>query len=222
MPDEYRKNPQMLNCMTKPELLLNYTLVDEGVSLITEGVVLEINRKENNKPIRFLGKKVDAPVSLIDGLERESGTNMLEALIREFHGQKEAVLGIPENSEEVGVTLLCEKEGYFSYFAGGRVQDPAKVHIPVSDGETVSALPQGFMEWELPEGEYIVCSLEAENFNALVTDALYKAEQYIFNTWMPRHKLLCEAFCAERYASHLPKTASMEIWLKLVKSDSRP
>jgi AraC family transcriptional regulator len=34
--------------------------------------------------------------------------------------------------------------------------------------------------WELPQGEYIVCSFEAENFKALVMDALYKAQQYLY------------------------------------------
>ncbi|WP_312645140.1 GyrI-like domain-containing protein [Hydrogenoanaerobacterium sp.] len=73
------------------------------------------------------------------------------------------------------------------------------------------------MNWELPPGEYIVCSLEAENFEVLIMDALYKAQQYIYNTWLPNHKLQTEAFCAEQYASHSSETTSMEIWLKLIK-----
>lgn len=47
-PTEYRKNPQVLNRMTKPELLLSYKLIDEGVPLITDGIVIEINRKYCN------------------------------------------------------------------------------------------------------------------------------------------------------------------------------
>ena len=35
-PEEYRSHPKTLNRMTKPELLLHYTLIDEGVPLITE------------------------------------------------------------------------------------------------------------------------------------------------------------------------------------------
>lgn len=48
-------------------------------------------------------------------------------------------------------------------------------------------------------------------------DALYRAQQYIYNTWLPNHKLQSEAFCAEQYASHSSETTSMEIWLKLIK-----
>lgn len=202
-PDEYRKNPQTLNRMTKPELLLHYTLIDEGVPLITNGIVLEVNRREVAKPVYFIGVKKDMPVQFIDGLGTESGVDPLDTLWRNFREQKQTALGLPEDSEEVGVAYPCLEEGYFSYFAGAKSR-----HTGAQDG---------FMNWILSPGEYIVCSFEAENFEALVMDALYKAQQYIYNTWLPNHKLQTEAFCAERYASHSPKTTSMELWLKLIK-----
>lgn len=202
-PDEYRKNPQTLNRMTKPELLLHYTLIDEGVPLITNGIVLEVNRREVAKPVYFIGVKKDMPVQFIDGLGTESGVDPLDTLWRNFREQKQTALGLPEDSEAVGVAYPCLEEGYFSYFAGAKSR-----HTGAQDG---------FMNWILSPGEYIVCSFEAENFEALVMDALYKAQQYIYNTWLPNHKLQTEAFCAERYASHSPKTTSMELWLKLIK-----
>lgn len=202
-PDEYRKNPQTLNRMTKPELLLHYALIDEGVPLIIDGIVLEINRQQITKPIYFTGVKKDMPVQFVDGLGTESGIDPLDTLWRSFHEQKETVLGLSEDNEEIGVAYPCLKEGYFSYFAGAKSRP--------------GGVPSGFMNWELPPGEYIVCSFEAENFEALVMDALYKAQQYVYNIWLPNHKLQTEAFCAERYASHSPKTTSMEIWLKLAK-----
>jgi AraC family transcriptional regulator len=202
-PDEYRKHPKTLNRMTKPELLLNYTLVDEGVPLITDGIVLEINRQQIAESIYFIGVKKDMPVQFISGLGTESGVDPLDTLWRSFHQQKEPLLGLPADNEEIGVAYPCSEKGYFSYFAGARS----------SRGE----LPDGFFDWELPLGEYIVCSFDAENFEALVMDALYKAQQYVYNTWLPNHKLLTEAFCAERYARHSAETTSMEIWLKLIK-----
>lgn len=201
-PDEYRKSPQTLNRMTKPELLLHYTLIDEGVPLITEGIVLEVNRREITEPIYFTGVKKDMPIQLIDGLGIESGVDPLDTLWRSFHEQKQTALGLSEDNEEIGVAYPCLEEGHFSYFAGAKSR--------------LGNVPNGFMNWELPPGEYIVCSFEAENFEALVMDALYKAQQYIYNTWLPNHKLQTEAFCAERYASHSPKTTNMEIWLKLI------
>jgi len=202
-PDEYRKNPQALNRMTKPELLLHYTLIDEGVPLITDGIVLEVNRKEITEPVYFIGAKKDMPIQFIEGLGTESGIDPLDTLWRNFHEQKQTVLELPEDNEEIGVAYPCLKEGYFSYFAGAKFRS--------------TEAPYDFINWELPLGEYIVCSFEAENFEVLVMDALYKAQQYIYNTWLPNHKLQTEAFCAERYASHSPKTTSMEIWLKLIK-----
>lgn len=201
-PDEFRKNPQTLNRMTKPELLLHYTLIDEGVPLITEGIVLEVNRREIAEPVHFTGVKKDVPIRVIDGLGIESGVDPLGALWRNFHEQKETTLGLAEDNEEIGVAYPCLEEGYFSYFVGAK-SSPEEV-------------PSGFMTWELLPGKYIVCSFEAENFESLVMDALYKAQQYIYNTWMPNHKLQTEAFCAERYESHSPKTKNMEIWLKLI------
>lgn len=201
-PDEYRKNPQTLNHMTKPELSLYYTLIDEGVPLITDGIVLEVNRREIEEPVYFTGVKMDMPIQFIEGLGIESGIDPLEALWRNFHEQKQTILGLAENNEEIGVAYPCLEDGFFSYFAGAR-SGHAKA-------------PSGFMLWELPPGKYLVCSFEAENFQALVMDALYKAQQYVYNTWLPNHKLQTEAFCAERYASHSPETTNMEVWLKLI------
>ena len=202
-PDEYRKNPQALNRMTKPELLLHYTLIDEGVPLITDGIVLEIDRQQITEPSYFIGVKKDMPVQFIEGLGTESGVDPLDILWRSFHEQKETILGLSMDSEEIGVAYPCSKEGFFSYFAGAK--------------STQEEVPSGFMHWELPVGEYIVCWFESENFEALVMDAIYKAQQYIYNIWLPKHQLLTEAFCIERYKSHSPKTTSMEIWLKLIK-----
>uniref|UniRef100_UPI0038B88074 GyrI-like domain-containing protein n=1 Tax=Aminipila terrae TaxID=2697030 RepID=UPI0038B88074 len=71
----------------------------------------------------------------------------------------------------------------------------------------------GYSIWELPEGQYIVCSFEAEDFEHLVMDAIYKAHRYLFQTWLPNHNLISKPFAAERYASHSADTTRMEIWV---------
>lgn len=202
-PQEYRKNPKTLNHMTKPELLLHYILIDEGVPLITDGIVLEVNRRVIAEPIYFAGAKVNVPLQYMNGLGTESGVDPLAALWDNFHMQKQTVLGLSEEEEEIGIAYPGSEEGYFSYFVGGKTKQ--------------KEIPDGFMNWVLTSGEYIVCSFEAENFEALVIDALYKAQQYVYNIWLPNHKLQTEPFCAERYASHSPETTNMEIWLKLAE-----
>lgn len=199
-PEEYRAHPQALNRMTKPELALHYTLIDEGVPLITDGIVLEVGRRRLAAPLCFVGVEKQMPVRFVEGLGTASGVDPLDALWRGLHEQKEAALGIPEDSEELGVSYPSRDTRYFTYFAGAKALSEKAV--------------SGFTSWLLPQGEYIVCSFEAESFEALVMDALYKAQQYMFGVWLPRHGLQTEPFCAERYACHGPQTTSMEIWLK--------
>lgn len=202
-PKNYRKNPLPLNRMTKPELLLNYTLIDEGVPLITEGIVLEVNRLLLSEPVSFIGLEKRMPIQFVDGLGTESGVDPLDMLWRDLHRRKITDMQLNDDAEEVGISYPCEESEYFLYFAGVKT-DKADI-------------PDGYAGWILPQGEYVVCTFEAENFELLVMDALYKAQQYLFGTWLPQHNLQTEAFCAERYKSHTSQTKVMEIWLKLIK-----
>jgi len=52
-PSEYRRSTVGLNHFDKPDLLLGYTMVDEGIPLISDGLVLEMNRKTLDAPIDF-------------------------------------------------------------------------------------------------------------------------------------------------------------------------
>ena len=200
-PEAYRRNPIPLNRMTKPQLLMNYVFLDEGVPLITDGIVLEINRCTLETPEYFVGLEKKMPVRFIEGLGVESGVDPLDTLWRTFHDQKNSLDVLAREGDELGVTHPCAEEGYFTYFAGGKAMD----------GEGA----EGYESWELCPGEYLICSFEAENFEALVMDTLYKVQQYIFGTWLPRRRLQTEPFCAERYESHTRDTKKMEIWLKI-------
>lgn len=205
-PDEYRNQPVTLNRMTKPELLLHYTLIDEGVPLITDGIVLEINRRQLTEPVHYTGMVKQMPVQFLEGLGTESGVDPLDTLWRDFHRQKKSIPGLKEEAEEIGVAYPCPGDNrQFYYFAGAKTESG------------VSQLPPGYEGWELRPGEYIVCFFEAENFESLVMDILYKAQQYVYNVWLPNHNLRTEAFCAERYKSHGAGTTGMEIWLKITE-----
>lgn len=198
-PNEYRKNPITFNKMTKPELLLNYTLVDENVPLISDGIILEISRKQVTVPEYFVGMEVKMPVSLIAGLGVESGVDPLDTLWRTFHKKKEEIQELKIGGDEIGVAYPCVEEGYFFYFAGAQ-----------SDS---CFFGKELQNWKLQAGEYIVCSFEAENFESLVMDVLYKAQRYLFETWLPNHQLATEAFCVERYENHTEDTTKMELWV---------
>lgn len=202
-PNEYRKNPQTLNRTTKPELLLNYVLIDEGVPLITNGIVIEINRKHFDLDTAYIGFTKKLPLEYGAGLGSDPGVDVLSNLWEEVHTYKKQVHETVVSSEEIGVMLPSSEKGFYNYFAG--------IHTNLNNCEMQNKLVQ----WTQPQGEYIVCSFEAENFDFLVTDALYKAQQYIFSTWLPNHKLQTEAFCLEYYETHTPETTRMEIWIKL-------
>lgn len=202
-PEEYRRSPCTLNRMTKPELLLQYVIVDEGVPLITHGMVLEVGRRRLEEPVRFLGMRKKMPVQFTEGLGTESGTDPLGELWDSVHAWKEGAKCL-DGDEEIGVTLPCEEEGFFYYFAGTKMRPGAE--------------EEGFLSWELEPGDYIACSFEAENFESLVTDVLYKAEDYLFSGWLPAHGVETEPVCVERYPTHGPETTSMEVWTKLKRA----
>lgn len=205
-PNEYRKNPQTLNRMTKPELLLNYVHIDEGVPLITDGIVIEINRKHFEQDVAYIGFARKVPIEYGDGLGTTPGVDALGNLWDDLHAFKDQVKEMAAGPEEIGVILPCSENGFYNYFAGIRSDE--------YDCKMQSKIDQ----WILPRGEYIVCTIEAENFDALVTDALYKAQQYLLSTWLPNKKLQTESFCVEYYETQPPETTRMELWMKLMES----
>lgn len=204
-PTEYRKKPQILNHMTKPELLLNYVQIDEGIPLIINGIVIEINRKHIELDVTYIGFTKKLPLEYGAGLGVDQGVDVLGILWEEIHAYKNQIQEMVASSEEVGIMLPCSENGFYNYFAG--------IHAAVNN----CVMERKIDQWIQPQGEYIVCSFEAENFEFLVTDALYKAQQYLFSTWLPNHKLQTEAFCLEYYETHTPETTKMEIWMKLME-----
>lgn len=204
-PEEYSNNPVRLNNFVKPQLMLNYTLVDENMPLITEGIVLEITRRKILHPQYFLGLTAEEPVDQMPGAGG-TGVDMLGRLWDAFHESKPSIQGLKNGGDELGVAYAGTKEGYYRYFAGAEAD--------TNEGA------EGYSLWELPKGDYIVCTFEAENFEHLVTDAVYKAHKYIFDTWLPNRHLVSKPFAVERYASHDPETAGMEVWVMPEQADA--
>ncbi len=201
-PEEFRTNPIRLNNFGKPELLLNYALVDENVLLVTDGIVLEITRKQLLTSEYFIGLTAKASMAQIP-VGVETGVDTLGALWDNFHASKSNIPTLIESGDEVGVSMMGNEEGYFTYFVGAQAKSDEQI--------------DGYTNWNLPASEYIVCSIEAESFEHLVMDALYKAQGYLFGTWLPNHNLVTESFCVERYKSHSSDTTCMEIWVLPIK-----
>lgn len=220
-PEAYRKNPVTLNYMTRPQLLLNYVMIDENVPLIVDGIVLEVGRRQIQTADDYKGLEMQAPVSLIDGTGVESGKDPLSEAWDTFHRLKGSLTGLAADSVELGAMYMSTQEGFFCYFAGGQcpegiTEEDRQLLLQDRNLHPDICPPSlQLMEWTNPAGEYLVCSFEAETFETLVMDVLYKANRYLYDVWIPAHSIEGEAFQMERYTKRTDHPAQMEIWIKL-------
>lgn len=200
-PKEYRKNPVPLNHMQKPELLLNYTFVDEDVPLIVDGMILEITRKNLEQPRCFRGLSGQVPTRGQMPVGEATGVDVPGQLWERFHEIKGSIPGLLTDGNEIGVSMLWDPEtGSFTYFAGAAVQPDRPC-------------PPDVAEWDMSPGKYVVCKFEAENAEELHTVALDKAMGYLLGTWLRVREWTIEPFSAEIYDAK-GEAASMEIWVQ--------
>jgi len=199
-PDEYRANPVHLSQITKPELLLGYTMVEEGVPLITEDIVIEITRRKLDFPEKYIGLSDKVSVEQASFGEMISISSPGQ-LWDSFHSKKEDMSCFLPDGMELGASRMGEvMDGTFIYFAGAMT-------------EPGTPIPDGFTSWELIAAEYVVCLFEAENVSELITSALDKAFKYLFETWLPGKKLETQPFSAEKYLNMADGAARMELWV---------
>ncbi len=206
-PEQYRVHPVRLNQFDKPDLLLNYTMIDEGVPLISDGLVLEFNRKRQEFSLPFLGFTGLVPMSEQLPPGKATGVDTPGEIWEKFHQEKQSIPRI-SGGLELGVSSMGDApEGYFSYFAGAQVE-------PQAD-------PGRFTRWQLPAGDYVVCGFEAEDFENLVTVALHKAIAYS-QLWLEKHHLEMRMFSVEIYGDSSKEASYMELWLPVFyKSELR-
>lgn len=199
-PEQYRKHPVMLNQFIKPDLLLGYAMIDEGVPLITDGLVFEVNRKTLREPVEFMGVLGYVPISGQLPVGEATGVDVPGEIWARFHREKRLIPRIP-NGRELGVAFLGDApEGCFSYFAG------AEVYAGAAD--------ERFQTYLLPAREYAVFGFEAENFAGLTTVALDKIIKYS-GFWLSKHSLTAEPFAPELYYGSEPGITYMELWLPI-------
>ncbi|WP_326908733.1 AraC family transcriptional regulator [Sedimentibacter sp. MB31-C6] len=206
-PEEYKKSRPMMNTVTKPEISMNYILIDEGVPLIVGDIVLEIQRKNVTTSEKYIGFTADVNIAEQTPVGESTGIDVPGQLWVKFHKEKMALSNFIDFDIELGMSYMAEPEkGIFQYFAGAYLQN--ELHDT-----------SNFIIQELPKGEYIICKIEAESFELLVKEALDKAGKYLFGTWLPKHQLTTEPFSAEKYYTNCDNGYCMEIWVKPIQEN---
>jgi len=196
-PAEYRDNPVLLNNFNKPDLLLGYVMIDEGVPLISDGMVLEMNRRTLDEPLYFIGVSDYVRLDWYRPDGKVTGVDDPGMTWARFHEVKHNIQGIP-GGRELGIGYGGDApEGHFSYFAGKEVAEEIEL--------------DGFHTMKLQVGAYVVCGFEAETFDDLVTNAIYKAGGFA-NSWMKKHKIICHHSMPELYFPEKTDMAYMELW----------
>ena len=94
-------------------------------------------------------------------------------------------------------------EGYSAYFVGA--------------GAEWGVEYSGFENWELPAREYVVCGLEAENFQQMTASALGRAMKHM-RFWLREHGLIADGFFPEIYYHGSFRIAYMEMWMHIMKT----
>lgn len=195
-PDAYRNNPIRLTHCFIPDLSLKYELVDENVPLIADGIVLEVKNIELTSPKLYAGHSIQ------NRMGDDPGPDLMGDLWDRIHEEKPSIPALKADGQEIGVSLPGEQPDCFTYFAGAEIEDD-------------SNLDSKFKVFTLTEGRYIVCSFEAENFFELTSQAINKARDYLFCTWLPSHKINTEPFMAEIYYEENMDTSFMQLWVKI-------
>ena len=90
-PENYRRDLPMLNTFDKPEVSMNYVLVDEGVPLVVGNIVLEIQRKTLEKPEIYLGLETEVRISEQIPVGESTGVDVPGQLWKRYHREKASI-----------------------------------------------------------------------------------------------------------------------------------
>jgi AraC family transcriptional regulator len=202
-PSQYRDKPIGLQNFDKPDLLLGYIVVDEGVPLISDGLVLEMNRKFLEEPINFLGVTGYYPFKYGKMFGERTGVDTVGEIWDRFFRVLPNISHISER-RWVGVSYHGDApDGYSSYFVGAEVK---------KDEQN----PE-FTNWQLPIREYIVCGFESENHEQMIIN-LGKAMKYT-RFWLKKHNLIADGFFPEMYYKSTSDISYVELWIPFKKRE---
>ncbi|MBE7722817.1 MAG: AraC family transcriptional regulator [Lacrimispora celerecrescens] len=202
-PSQYRDKPIGLQNFDKPDLLLGYIVVDEGVPLINDGLVLEMNRKFLEEPIDFLGVTGYYPFKYGKMFGERTGVDTVGEIWNRFFRGLPNISHISEG-RWIGVSYHGDApDGYSSYFVGAEVKKDEKI--------------SGYTYWQLPIREYAVCGFESENHEQMIIN-LGKAMKYT-RFWLKKHNLIADGFFPEIYYKSTSDISYVELWIPFKKRE---
>lgn len=193
-PSEYRANPVILSHFLKPDISLQYNIIDEDVPIVTEGITLEITRIHLEKEKYFAGY-------IATGELIAPSVDTLAKVWEKVHATKKDINGYMPNGNEIGVNLnLAYSTKEVKYFAG----------VETSQETSDKTLEKYILE----TGKYIVCMFEAEDFDTLITDTVDKVYKYM-HVWVSNKKVMVKPVAIEMYYNSSPDSSYMELWIPL-------
>jgi len=195
-PSEYRDDPVILSHFTKPDISLQYNVIDEDVPVVTDGIVLEITRIALDKSKFFAGY-------IATGVLEVPSVDPLVEVWQKVHRTKVNFKGYTPKGNEIGINLnLAKRTKDLKYFAG------AETNKEVQD--------ESLETYVVNKGKYIVCKFEAEDFNTLITDTIGKVYSYMY-LWIRSKKLMSsvEHIALEMYYDSSGDSSYMELWIPL-------
>lgn len=92
-PDAYRKQPRPLTHFIKPDLSLQYRLIDENVPLVANGIVLEVSRRNLLTARHFAGLSIETK------FPDNPSIDFLAELWHNFHNRKSGIDNIKQDGK---------------------------------------------------------------------------------------------------------------------------
>lgn len=205
-PTEYRSNSITLKHFDNPDLMLSNVVADEGVPLISDGLVLEMNIKTLKNKIDFLGVKGYIPFESGKMHSERTGIDLPDDIWRRFNSSLNDIPHILEG-RIIGVCYHGDApDGYTTYYVG------VEAEVDVND--------YGFIRWQLPKRQYVVCGFEAENPKQLMDNGIGRAMIYT-RFWLKKHGLIADGFFPELYYHNSSNaSAYMELWIPFKKREN--
>ena len=198
-PDEARRHERKLSGYTPvlmPDVTMAYTLVEENMPLVADGLILEISRRVYDSDRLFAGFRVNCTFGVPNSLNPGVVWNYLDdkswRTLPYLHAQG-CHMGIPGPRTD-------GQEG-FSYFAGAQVTQFDDAFLNTRDWPGFDNLPD-YLEHAIatiPAGEYLVCTYTTEDFSALVVDGMAKVHKYFTGTFIPNHGIQIDSPTIEIY-----------------------